>query len=121
MLRAWAAEVVATEGARAATSSGQTLMRAARRDAEYLARVAADCSRENVEATINTTYLQDLFGADAEGADESVWTALGELLRDCWKARVEALFPDREFAATFRLVLRWWRPWSNALPDQAPV
>lgn len=70
-------------------------------DAEYLARVVATCAREKVEATINTTYLQDLFGSGTEGVDFSVWTAIGELVRDCWKKRAESLFPDREFAATF--------------------
>lgn len=70
-------------------------------DVEYFARVAADCSREKIEATINTTYLQDLFGADARVADEKLWTALGEILRDCWKARAEAQFPGREFVSTF--------------------
>ena len=70
-------------------------------EAEYLARVKANYGREKVEATINTTYLQDLFTDNTEGTDESVWTALGELLRDTWKARAEAVFPDREFATTF--------------------
>ena len=70
-------------------------------EAEYLARVKADYGREKVEATINTTYLQYLFGVGAEDADVSVWTALGELLRDTWKARAEAVFPDREFTTTF--------------------
>lgn len=70
-------------------------------DADCLARVRAECGPENVEGRINTTYLQDLFGPGAEGADEWVWTALGELIRDAWKAHAEALFPGREFAATF--------------------
>ena len=70
-------------------------------DAEYFADVIATSSRENVEARINTAYLQHLFTDNTEGTDESVWTALGELLRDTWKARAEAVFPDREFATTF--------------------
>lgn len=70
-------------------------------DPEYLSRVMAECSRENVEATINTTYLQDLFGADGTRADQEVWTKLGELVRDAWKAHAQSQFPDKEFAATF--------------------
>ncbi len=69
-------------------------------DPEYFTRVVAECSRENVESTINTTYLQDLFGVDSD-VDESQWTALGERLRDAWRACAETNFPNRKFAATF--------------------
>lgn len=70
-------------------------------DPEYLSRVVAECSRENVEATINTTYLHDLFKTDVPGTDQSVWTALGELIRDAWRGRAQTQFPHTEFTATF--------------------
>jgi len=70
-------------------------------DPEYLARITAEFGRENVEATINTTYLEDLFPVGVAEVDESVWTVLGESVRDAWKARAEAEFPGGEFTATF--------------------
>jgi hypothetical protein len=68
-------------------------------DEEYLSRVRSEVAPEQIEATINTTYLSDLFGA-VEG-DRIVWQMLGERVRDSWKARAESLFPDREFSASF--------------------
>lgn len=68
-------------------------------DAEYFDRVTRDCDPALVEATINTTYLPDLFGA--QDVDDNVWQSLGEILCETWRARATFCFPERHFKAQF--------------------
>ena len=71
-------------------------------DREYFDRVVSDYGGIQVEATINTTYLDELFGAGPIDADESVWCELGNVVGQCWKARAQSLFPSMRFATTFQ-------------------
>jgi hypothetical protein len=68
-------------------------------DPDYFARTLADYGAPKLEATINTTYLENLFGAGETKPE--VIEALGRVLCDSWQARAKALFPDHEFVTHF--------------------
>lgn len=68
-------------------------------DRDYFERILADYGAPKLEATVNTTYLESLFGAGEAKPD--VIEALGRVLCDSWQARARTLFPDREFVAHF--------------------
>ena len=71
-------------------------------DHEYLNRIVSDHGRENVEATINTTYLATVFGPGPTEVADAVWEELGRLVCEAWKARAEQLFPGKKFVTEFQ-------------------
>lgn len=66
---------------------------------DYFNRILEEVGAAELEATINTTYLRDLFG-DGD-APEATWETLGNLLTRTWKAKAEVEFPHRSFRSTF--------------------
>lgn len=57
--------------------------------------VAGDLSA--VEAVINHTHVYDLFETGATDLDLAVYEQVGRVLFRCWRARVQAAFPNRTF------------------------
>jgi hypothetical protein len=68
-------------------------------DPEYFARSIQEYGPSNLEATINTTYLDSVFGA-AETKPEVI-EELGRMICESWEARAKMLFPARHFVAHF--------------------
>lgn len=64
-----------------------------------LERIVSQVPHNKVEGTINTVYLQYLFGV--RHADPKVWEALGATLCQMWTARAHLLFSDTNFIAEF--------------------
>lgn len=58
-------------------------------------------SRSQLEVTINTAYIDDLFGVHAEDAAPGVVRAVGELLCETWVSCARTQFPDKQFIARF--------------------
>ena len=68
-------------------------------DEGYFQRILRDVGSEQLEATINTTYLRNIFGD--QDAEDAMWEALGHLLAQSWKSHAEARFPSRQFRTEF--------------------
>lgn len=68
-------------------------------DEAYFERVLRDYGPAKVEATINTTYLDNIVGA--KDVEQEVLEALGALLCETWVARAKLMFPDLDFVAQF--------------------
>lgn len=68
-------------------------------DEGYFERILRDVGSEQLEATINTAYLRNIFGD--QDADDALWEALGHLLAQTWKSCAEAKFPGRTFRSEF--------------------
>jgi hypothetical protein len=79
---------------------GEFVLLSEQYDPEYFARVSSECEDRQIESTINTVYLPDLFGPVE--VDEKTWSELGRLVAQCWKARAETAFPEMSFVATFQ-------------------
>lgn len=69
-------------------------------DPDYLRRVLDADGPSLVEATINTTYLNVLFGDD-DDVDLKVWEHLGTVMCRLWELRAMSSFPDKRFVTRF--------------------
>jgi hypothetical protein len=70
-------------------------------DQEYFERVRCDYGAGKAEETINTIYLQDLFGTTDVEIEKGVWEELGAILGEAWLNRATVAFPGRRFKTTF--------------------
>jgi len=78
-------------------------------DADYYQEVLSTCSRDQVEATINTVYLYDVIRGGAGDVAEvgaAWWQAVGKVVADAWKERAEKMFPGVHFVSEFN----WYSP-----------
>lgn len=56
----------------------------------------------NIEATINTTYLDRIIFPKSEVSDGKVWDKIGRLLVQTWVAKAQLCFPNKKFKAEFQ-------------------
>jgi hypothetical protein len=72
-------------------------------------RIRSEYPDSVIEDTINTTYIDDLFGAGDIDVSDEVWEALGQLICETWKARAELLF-KRPFVCEFNWYSEYGEP-----------
>lgn len=68
-------------------------------DESAFRRLLITVGPQEIEKTINTTYLWQVFGRGE--AEDAVWERLGAVLCQSWKCRAESAFPDRRFYTEF--------------------
>jgi hypothetical protein len=70
-------------------------------DESYLQETLAVCGYDQVESTINTVYLYNIFASECKNYVVGTWEALGSLICKTWHARAISQFPDRKFIVEF--------------------